>query len=286
MTAKDINAILPFNYKVLMHPLLNTAIKAARRAGSIITRASEDISSLTITSKNMNDFVSEVDLASEREIIRVLSQAYPDHGFIAEESGLSEKQENMWIIDPLDGTTNFLHNIPQYCVSIALKQKEEITHAVVYDPNRNHLFTASKGQGAYLNDRRIRVSKSPKLQDSIIGTGIPFRDFTYLPQYLVILEEIVKKTAGIRRPGSAALDLAYVAAGWFDGFWEIDLSTWDVAAGGLIVSEAGGMVSDFDEKNNWLLTGNIVATNPKIYDPLIKIIQQHIPEELRIKSSK
>ena len=286
MTAKDINAILPFNYKVLMHPLLNTAIKAARRAGSIITRASEDISALTITSKNMNDFVSEVDLASEKEIIRVLSQAYPDHGFIAEESGLSEKKENMWIIDPLDGTTNFLHNIPQYCVSIALKQKEEITHAVVYDPNRNHLFTASKGQGAYLNDRRIRVSKSPKLQDSIIGTGIPFRDFTYLPQYLGIFEELVRKTSGIRRPGSAALDLAYVAAGWFDGFWEIDLSTWDVAAGGLIVSEAGGMVSDFDEKNNWLLTGNIVATNPKIYAPLIKIIQQHIPEELRIKSSK
>jgi len=156
-----------------MHPLLNTAIKAARRAGSIITRASEDISSLTITSKNMNDFVSEVDLASEKEIIRVLKQAYPDHGFLAEESGSSEKKENMWIIDPLDGTTNFLHNIPQYCVSIALKQKDEITHAVVYDPNRNDLFTASKGQGAYLNDRRIRVSKSPKLQDSIIGTGIP-----------------------------------------------------------------------------------------------------------------
>jgi myo-inositol-1(or 4)-monophosphatase len=184
MTAKDINAILPFNYKVLMHPLLNTAIKAARRAGSIITRASEDISSLTITSKNMNDFVSEVDLASEKEIIRVLSQAYPDHGFIAEESGLSEKKENMWIIDPLDGTTNFLHNIPQYCVSIALKQKEEITHAVVYDPNRNHLFTASKGQGAYLNDRRIRVSKSPKLQDSIIGTGILSETLPTFPNIL------------------------------------------------------------------------------------------------------
>ena len=276
------SAILPMNTGA---EAVETAIKAARRAGSIITRASEDISSLTITSKNMNDFVSEVDIASEKEIIRVLKQAYPDYGFIAEESGLSEKKENMWIIDPLDGTTNFLHNIPQYCVSIALKQKDEITHAVVYDPNRNDLFTASKGQGAYLNDRRMRVSKTQKLQDSIIGTGIPFRDFTYLPQYLVILEEIVKKSSGIRRPGSAALDLAYVAAGWFDGFWEIDLSTWDVAAGGLLVSEAGGIVSDFDEKNNWLLTGNIVATNPKIYDPLIKIIQQHVPEELRIKDS-
>jgi len=264
-----------------MHPMLNMAVKAARRAGLIITRASEDINSLTITNKNFNDFVSEVDLASEREIIRVLKEAYPEHGFLGEETGLSEQVENIWIIDPLDGTTNFLHNYPQYCVSIALQQKGQITQAVIYDPNRNHLFTASKGQGAFLNDRRIRVSKKRNLQESMLGTGVPFRDFTHLPAYLKIFEELVRGTSGIRRPGAAALDLAYVAAGWFDGFWEIGLSPWDIAAGGLLVREAGGIVSDFSEKNGWLKSGNIVASTPKIYQPLIKIIQQHITADLK-----
>jgi myo-inositol-1(or 4)-monophosphatase len=264
-----------------MHPMLNMAVKAARRAGSIITRASEDINSLTVTHKNFNDFVSEVDLASEREIIRVLKEAYPRHGFLGEETGLSEQVENIWIIDPLDGTTNFLHNYPQYCVSIALQQKGEITQAVIYDPNRNNLFTASKGRGAFLNDRRIRVSKKIKLQDSMLGTGFPFRDFTHLPAYLKIFEELVRGTSGIRRPGSAALDLAYVAAGWFDGFWEIGLSPWDIAAGSLLVREAGGIVSDFSEKDGWLKSGNIVASTPKIYEPLIKIIQQHITVDLK-----
>ncbi|MGE4596461.1 MAG: inositol monophosphatase family protein [Methylophilaceae bacterium] len=264
-----------------MHPMLNMAVKAARRAGSIITRASEDINSLTVTNKNFNDFVSEVDLASEREIIRVLKEAYPRHGFLGEETGLSEQVENIWIIDPLDGTTNFLHNYPQYCVSIALQQKGQITQAVIYDPNRNHLFTASKGQGAFLNDRRIRVSKKIKLQDSMLGTGFPFRDFTHLPAYLKIFEELVRGTSGIRRPGAAALDLAYVAAGWFDGFWEIGLSPWDIAAGSLLIREAGGIVSDFSGKNGWLKSGNIVASTPKIYEPLIKIIQQHITADLK-----
>jgi len=263
-----------------MHPTLNIAVKAARRAGSIITRASEDIGSLTINDKGFNDFVSEVDLASEKEIIRVLKAAYPDHAFLGEESGLTHQADNIWIIDPLDGTTNFLHGFPQYCISIALEQKGEITQAVIYDPNRNDLFTATKGQGAYLNQRRIRVSNKSKLKDSILGTGFPFRDFQHLPVYLKIFEEVVRGTSGIRRPGSAALDLAYVAAGWFDGFFEINLSKWDIAAGGLLVTEAGGMVSDFSEEEGWIESGNIVATTPKIYEPLIKIIQSHITDNL------
>jgi|TARA_B110000003_G_scaffold222356_1_gene222509 myo-inositol-1(or 4)-monophosphatase len=263
-----------------MHPTLNVAVKAARRAGSIITRASEDISSLTISDKGFNDFVSEVDLASEKEIIRVLKSAYPDHAFLGEESGLTHQAENVWIIDPLDGTTNFLHGFPQYCISIALEQKGEITQAVIYDPNRNDLFTATKGQGAYLNQRRMRVSSKSKLNESILGTGFPFRDFEHLPVYLKILEEVIRGTSGIRRPGSAALDLAYVAAGWFDGFFEINLSKWDIAAGGLLVMEAGGIVSDFSEKNEWLESGNIIATTPKIYEPLVKIIQSHITDNL------
>jgi myo-inositol-1(or 4)-monophosphatase len=263
-----------------MHPTLNIAVKAARRAGSIITRASEDIGSLTINDKGFNDFVSEVDLASEKEIIRVLKTAYPEHAFLGEESGLTHQADNIWIIDPLDGTTNFLHGFPQYCISIALEQKGEITQAVIYDPNRNDLFTATKGQGAYLNQRRIRVSNKSKLKDSILGTGFPFRDFQHLPVYLKIFEEVVRGTSGIRRPGSAALDLAYVAAGWFDGFFEINLSKWDIAAGGLLVTEAGGVVSDFSEEEGWIESGNIVATTPKIYEPLIKIIQSHITDNL------
>ena len=263
-----------------MHPTLNIAVKAARRAGSIITRASEDIGSLTVNDKSYNDFVTEVDLASEKEIIRVLKASYPDHAFLGEETGLSHQADNIWIIDPLDGTTNFLHGFPQYCISIALEEKGEITQAVIYDPNRNDLFTATKGQGAYLNQRRMRVSNKSKLKESILGTGFPFRDFQHLPVYLKIFEEVVRGTSGVRRPGSAALDLAYVAAGWFDGFFEINLSKWDIAAGGLLVTEAGGIVSDFSEKDGWLESGNIVATNPKIYEPLIKIIQSHITDNL------
>ena len=261
-----------------MHPTLNIAVKAARRAGSIITRASEDIGSLTVNDKSYNDFVTEVDLASEKEIIRVLKASYPDHAFLGEETG--QDKDNIWIIDPIDGTTNFLHGFPQYCISIALEEKGEITQAVIYDPNRNDLFTATKGQGAYLNQRRMRVSNKSKLKESILGTGFPFRDFQHLPVYLKIFEEVVRGTSGVRRPGSAALDLAYVAAGWFDGFFEINLSKWDIAAGGLLVTEAGGIVSDFSEKDGWLESGNIVATNPKIYDPLIKIIQSHITDNL------
>ena len=265
-----------------MHPMLSTAVKAARKAGSIILRAAEDIDQLTIKNKSFNDFVSEVDLASEEAIIEILKAAYPTHGFLGEESGSSSSSSDfIWIIDPLDGTTNFLHKFPQYCISIALMHKGEITQAVIYDPNRNDLFTATKGSGAYLNDKRIRASNKAKLGDSIIGTGFPFRDFTHLPCYLKMFEEMVRSTSGIRRPGSAALDLAYVAAGWFDGFWEIGLSKWDIAAGALIVKEAGGIVSDFNQKQAWLKTGNIIASNAKIYDNFLAIIQKNMSQALK-----
>ena len=182
----------------------------------------------------------------------------------------------------MDGTTNFLHGYPQYSVSIALQHRGEITQAVVYDPNRNELFTATKGQGAYLNDRRIRVSKKRKMQDCLIGTGFPFRDFTHLACYLSTLEELIRETSGIRRPGSAALDLAYTAAGRFDAFFEIGLSKWDIAAGGLLITEAGGIVSDFNGKEGWLNTGNIIASTPKMYEPFLELIQKHLTADLRL----
>jgi len=265
-----------------MHPMLAIAVKAARRAGGIITRASSDVGALKVQSKSFNDFVTEVDHAAERTIIETLQDVYPDHGFIGEESGKSNVDaENVWIIDPLDGTTNFLHGFPQYAVSIALQQQGVLTQAVIYDPNRNDLFTATRGRGAFLNDKRIRVSSRTKLQESIIGTGLPFRDFQHLDTYLAMFKDMIKKTAGLRRPGSAALDLAYVAAGWYDGFWEIGLSKWDIAAGGLLIQEAGGIVGDFEGNESWIDTGNIVAGNPKIFAQLLQTLAPHLTDALK-----
>jgi myo-inositol-1(or 4)-monophosphatase len=265
-----------------MHPILTNAVKAARRAGSIITRASQDVGALKIRSKTYNDFVSEVDHAAERAIIETLQDAYPDHGFLGEESGdTNPDAENIWIIDPLDGTTNFLHNFPQYCVSIALMQRGQLTQAVVYDPNRNDLFTATKGRGAFLNDKRIRVTNRIKLQDSLIGTGFPFRDFSHLDTYMPMLKDMIKKASAIRRPGSAALDLAYVAAGYLDGFWEIGLSKWDIAAGALLVQEAGGIVADFEGNESWFGTGNIVAANPKVFAQMLQVLDPHLTPSLK-----
>lgn len=270
-----------------MHPILSNAVKAAREAGRIINRASNDVGALNIQSKSINDFVSEVDHAAEAAIINILKDAYPDHGFLGEESGDTNKDaENIWIIDPLDGTTNFLHNFPQYCVSIALQQNGVLTQAVIYDPVRNDLFTATKGRGAFLNDKRIRVSNRTKLQQSLISTGFPFRDFTHLDTYLDMLKDMIKKTTGIRRPGSAALDLAYVAAGYTDGFFEINLSAWDIAAGGLLVQEAGGMVGDFEGNESWLQTGNIVAANPKVFAQMLQTLDPHLTSALRTPSQK
>ncbi|MDO8962723.1 MAG: inositol monophosphatase family protein [Methylophilus sp.] len=265
-----------------MHPILNVATKAAREAGKIINRASQDVGSLKIQTKDYNDFVSEVDRAAEDAIISILKEAYPTHGFYGEETGKTNSEaESIWIIDPLDGTTNFLHNFPSYCVSIALQEKGVLTQAVIYDPVHNDLFTATRGRGAFLNDKRIRVTNRSKLQDSLISTGFPFKDFSYLDTYLDIFKDMAKKTSGLRRPGSAALDLAYVAAGYADGFFEINLSPWDIAAGALLVQEAGGIVGDFEGNESWLRTGNIVAANPKVFGQMLQVIAPHLTERIK-----
>ena len=263
--------------------MLNTAVKAARRAGGIINRASQNLDLLHVSRKSHSDFVSEVDSNAEEEIIKVLLEAYPKHSILAEESGATGDQdepEYQWIIDPLDGTTNFLHGFPQYSVSIALKHRGVLTQAVVYDPTGNELFTASRGRGAYLNDHRLRVSKRNQFSECLLGTGIPFRERTHMDTYLSMLKDIIPRVAGIRRPGSAALDLAYVAAGRYDGFWEIGLAPWDMAAGCLLITEAGGLVGDLEGNETYLESGNIIAGNPKIFGQLSQVIAPHLTKEL------
>ncbi len=255
-----------------MHPQLNIAVKAARRAGSIINRAAQDIERLTITRKGPADFVTEVDRQVEQTIIDILHEAYPDHAFLGEEGGAVGESEFQWIIDPIDGTTNFLHGFPMYCTSIALAHKGIVTQAVIYDPVRNDLFTATRGSGAFLNDRRMRVSHETRLDDALIGSGFPYSSMEHQERYLRMLAEVMRKTAGIRRPGSAALDLAYVAAGRYDGFWEMGLKPWDMAAGTLLIQEAGGLVSDLDGNNQFLQTGHVVAGNPKIFGQLLPMV--------------
>ncbi|MBA3996445.1 MAG: inositol monophosphatase [Candidatus Accumulibacter sp.] len=268
-----------------MHPALNIAIKAARRASQIINRAAHDIDHLQVTSKRQSDFVTEVDRAAEKAIIEVLREAYPEYGILAEESGeapgLNGGAEYQWIIDPLDGTTNFIHGFPQYAVSIALAHKGVVTQAVVYDTNRNEMFTASKGGGAFLNERRIRVSKCLKLEDSLIGTGFPYRAFDNIDTYLKIFKELTQKTAGMRRPGAASLDLAYVACGRLDGFWEFGLAPWDMAAGTLLISEAGGLVGDLAGEPNYLETGNLIAGTPKVFAQLLQTIDSYRTASLK-----
>ncbi len=256
-----------------MHPMLTTAVKAARRAGTIINRGARDLDLLTVSAKGPKDFVSEVDRAAEAAIVETLLTTYPDHAILAEEGtakGENANADHLWIIDPLDGTTNFLHGFPQYCVSIALAHRGVVSQGVIYDPVRNDLFTASRGRGAYLNDRRIRVSKRQHLRDCLIGTGFPFRDGSYLETYLAMMRRMIQNTAGIRRPGAAALDLAYVAAGFYDGFWEVGLNPWDVAAGSLLVIEAGGLVGDLVGDGNYLYSGQVIAANPKIFAQIVK----------------
>lgn len=256
--------------------MLNVAIKAARRAGSVINRASNDLDKLTVTRKTTNDFVSEVDQMAEETIISTLKEAYPQHGILAEESGASAADsEYCWIIDPLDGTTNFLHGFPHYCVSIALTVKGVLSQGVIYDPTRNDLFTASRGGGAFLNDRRIRVSKVTTLSAALIGTGFPYKEFSDFDRYLATFKAITQKAAGVRRPGAAALDLAYVACGRYDGFWESGLSPWDMAAGALLIKEAGGIVSDFTGSDQFIESSSIVAATPKVFPQLLQIVQTH-----------
>ena len=263
-----------------MHPTLNIAIKAARRAATVINRASTQLDIIPVQSKSPNDFVTEVDRAAEVAIIEVLRDAYPEHAILAEESGASGESEYQWIIDPLDGTTNFIHGFPYYAVSIAQARNGVLEHAVVFDPTRNDLFTATKGAGAYLNDRRIRVSRRTRLSESLIGTGFPFRELDHLDAYLGMFRDLTHKTAGIRRPGAAALDLAYVACGRMDGFWELGLRPWDMAAGALLIQEAGGLVSDLAGNSSYMESGNIVAGTPKVFAQLVAALQPHRTEAL------
>jgi myo-inositol-1(or 4)-monophosphatase len=258
-----------------MHPMLTTAVKAARRAGNIINRSARDLDLLTVTAKGPKDFVSEVDREAERVIVETLHATYPDHAILAEEGTGRDKNlaaEHVWIIDPLDGTTNFLHGFPQYCVSIALAHKGVVTQGVIFDPVRNDLFTATRGRGAFLNDRRIRVSRRQHLRDCLIGTGFPFRDGSFLDTYLQMMRTMITHTAGLRRPGAAALDLAYVAAGSYDGFFEVGLNAWDVAAGSLLVLEAGGLIGDLQGEGDYLHGGQVIAANPKIFSQMVQTL--------------
>jgi myo-inositol-1(or 4)-monophosphatase len=246
-----------------MHPMLNIAVKAARRAGAIINRAAQDIDALTVSTKRHNDFVTEVDQAAEQAVIQILLKSFPDHAILAEESGAHGKSDFVWIVDPLDGTTNFIHGFPQYCVSIGLRYKAAVTQAVIY-----------------LNDWRMRGSKRKQLDDALIGTGFPFRSHQHMDEYAAVLRQVMEQTAGVRRAGAAALDLAYVATGRLDAFWEMGLSPWDMAAGSLLIQEAGGLVSDFEGDGNYLECGNIVTGTPKVFTPLLQIVASHHPKEL------
>lgn len=258
-----------------MHPMVNIAIRAARKAGAVITRSLDRVDTLRVSTKSDNEFVSEVDRQAEAAIIDTLRKAYPHHAFLGEESGSQGSSDFVWIIDPLDGTTNFLHGFPQFSVSIALQLRGRLEVGVIWDPMRQEMFTASRGDGATLNERRIRVSKRRGLEGALLGTGFPYRDLGRLEPYMDVFKELVGKTAGIRRPGSAALDLAYVAAGRYDGFWEYALKPWDLAAGMLMVREAGGYVKDFKGGDDCLDTGDIVAGGEKVYKDIAALIAKH-----------
>lgn len=261
-----------------LHPMLNTAIKAARAAGAIINRAALDVEAVRVSQKQINDYVTEVDQASEASIIETLLTAYPGHGILAEESGRqhgARDSEHVWIIDPLDGTTNFIHGFPVYCISIALSVRGRIEHGVVYDPTRNDLFTATRGRGAFMNDRRMRVSKRTQLSECLLGTGFPYRPGDDFAGYMRMMAEVMQHTHGLRRPGAAALDLAYVAAGFTDGFFETGLSIWDVAAGGLLVTEAGGLVGNFTGEADYLEQRECLAAPSRIYGQLVKLLGKY-----------
>jgi myo-inositol-1(or 4)-monophosphatase len=264
-----------------MHPFVNTAVRAARKAGDTIVRGLTRFEGVETATKGLNDYVTNIDRAAEAEIIDILHTAYPHHAFLAEESGASGNADTTWIIDPLDGTTNFMHGFPQFAVSIACQVRDVIEHAVIYDPMRQEIFTASRGGGAYLESRRLRVSKQRTLEGSLIGTGFPYREnLHYLDPYMAMLRTVMTTAAGVRRPGAAALDLAYVAAGRTDGFFEIGLKAWDTAAGTLMVREAGGLVGTLDG-GDYRQNGNIIAGNPRVYMALVEAFAPHLPADLR-----
>lgn len=260
------------------HPSINIALRAARNAGNIIMHATDRLDLLEVQEKGLNDFVSEVDRNAEKEIIYHLNKAFPDHGIMGEESGIQEGNADsdfQWVIDPLDGTTNFIRGIPHFAISIACKYQGKLEHAVVFDPVRQEEFVASRGKGAALNGRRIRVTKQPDLERALLGTGIPFRAHQQekMDDYMRTLEELAPRCAGIRRMGAASLDLAYVAAGRLDAFWEIGLSEWDMAAGALLVLEAGGLVSDMRGGSDYLESGNIVCGGPKCFKAVLQTVR-------------
>lgn len=256
-----------------MEPLLNIAVSAARQAGEIIIRYVDQIDRLKITAKNSYEFFSEVDIKAEQAIINTIHKAYPHHGILAEESGIQNADsESVWIIDPLDGTSNYVHGFPFFSVSIALKVKNRIEHGVIYDPIRHECFAASRGRGARLNDRRIRVSKQTQLSDALLGTGFHFKNAQLAQRYLPTFEALFGKCAGVRRTGSAALDLAYVASGRLDGFWEFGLRPWDIAAGALMIREAGGLISDAQGGEDFLSQGDVVAGTPKVFKSLLQTL--------------
>jgi myo-inositol-1(or 4)-monophosphatase len=263
-----------------MNPTTNIAVRAARQAGNVIMRSYSRLDSLTVSEKQVNDYVSEVDRNAEQAIIDVLHKSFPGHAILAEESGAHGKDDYQWVIDPLDGTTNYLHGFPQFAISIALMHRGRLESAVVYDPVRDEMFTADRGGGALLNDRRLRVTDQTGLKGALLGTGIPFRDQRYMDAYLGMLKALTKDTAGIRRPGSAALDFAYVAAGRLDGFWELGLSVWDFAAGALLVEEAGGTVSDIGGGSRHLETGNVICANVRLHQAMVSSIRPHLPSDL------
>ena len=265
-----------------MHALLNVAVMAARRAGNLLIRNLNKLDQLTVETKGRNDYVSDADRAAEQEVVETIHKHYPDHAILAEESGASGNSDTVWIIDPLDGTTNFLHGFPVFAVSIGVQVNGRMEHGVVYDPIRQELFTASRGAGAQLDGRRIRVSGEKNLERALIGTGFPFRQADQeMAPYLTMLGKIIRNTSGVRRPGAAALDLCYVAAGRLDGFWEAGLSAWDLAAGGLIIREAGGIISGLDGSENYLETGHVLTGTPKIYAGLAKLCASEIKALLR-----
>ena len=264
-----------------MHALVNIAVRAARRAGDLIMRNLNHLHELTVTTKSRNDFVSEVDRLAEREIIETIRHSYPDHAFLAEESGATGASDDVWVIDPLDGTTNFLHGFPVFAVSIAFRRRGVLEHAVVYDPPRQELFTASRGAGAQLEGRRIRVSAQRTLEGALIGTGFPYHQNSgHIDRYLAMFKAVSTRAAGIRRPGAAALDLAYVAAGRLDGFWEIGLREWDMAAGALLIREAGGLIGNLRGDDGFLESGNVAAGTPKVFAELLHVFAPHLNDEL------
>jgi len=264
-----------------MHPMLNIAVRAARNAGELIQRASHNVEKLTIDQKGKNDYASEVDRMAEQEIIKIIRTAFPDHAILAEESGEHQGNEYIWVIDPLDGTTNFLHGFPQYAVSIALKYKNKLELGVIYDPCRDELFTAERGGGAMLNNRKIRVSKQNSLRGALIGTGFPFKSMENIEPYLAMFRAVSADSAGIRRAGAAALDTAYVACGRLDGYWEIGVKEWDIAAGVLLIQEAGGVSTDFSFNDKYLQSGNIITGNPRMHLMLYQAIEPHVPDHLK-----